>query len=250
MKKNLSTYIFIFVFTSLYAQKPFKGGEIYSNEKVLYGKFEMRMKMIKGGGMLSTFYTIEHKSKIKNHWSEIDIEVLGKENAQILSTNMFINDKNGELLHTVLEVNLDYSLADDFHTYTLEWTPEYVAWFIDGKEIRRKTGDFVNHMNIPQEYRFNAWISSTPAWVGTIDTSAMPAYQYVDWVAYSSYNDSTKDFTKQWRDEFNSFDKKRWKKGDWTFDGNEVDFVEENVFIENGKLVLAITESKEEKETK
>ncbi len=73
--------------------------------------------------MLSTFYTIEYKSKIKNHWSEINIEVLGQKNAQILSTNMFINDENGELLHTVLEVNLDYSLADNFHTYILEWTP-------------------------------------------------------------------------------------------------------------------------------
>jgi len=250
MKKKLSTFFLIFIFTSLFAQKPFKGGEIYSKEKVLYGRFEMRMKMIKGGGMLSTFYTIQHKTKNKKHWSEIDIEVLGKKNAQILSTNMFINDTNGELLQTVLEVNLDYSLADNFHTYVLEWTPEYVAWFINGKEIRRKTGNFVTHMSIPQEYRFNAWISSTPAWVGNIDKTAMPAYQYVDWITYSSYNKATKDFTEKWRDDFNFFDKKRWKKGDWTFEGNEVDFVEENVFIENGKLVLAITDPKTSKKSK
>lgn len=49
MKKKVSTFLFLLFISSLFAQKPYKGGEIYSKEKVLYGKFEMRMKMIKGG---------------------------------------------------------------------------------------------------------------------------------------------------------------------------------------------------------
>lgn len=191
--------------------------------------------------MLSTFYTIEHENT-DLYWAELDIEVLGKNNAEILSTNLFMNDSVGKLVHEIKEIHREQSLADDFHTYILEWTPNYIAWFIDGEVVRRQVGDFVEHMNIAQEYRFNAWISSTPAWVGAIDKTSMPAYQFVDWLEYSSYNPITEDFTKQWREDFNTFDTARWKKGDWTFDGNEVDFVDENVFIENGKLVLAITD--------
>lgn len=243
MKKTISIGVIFLLSISLFAQKPFKGGEIYSKDRVLYGKFEMRMKMIKGDGMLSTFYTLQQGSKKnKKYWAELDIEVLGKNNAQIMSTNIIIDDPNGELVHNVEEIQLDSALSEDFHTYVLEWTPTYVAWYIDGVEYRRETGTVINHLNIPQEYRFNAWISDTPAWVGNIDKKALPNYQYVDWVQYSSYNESTNDFTLEWRDDFNTFDKKRWKKADWTFEGNEVNFVHENVYIQNGKLVLAITD--------
>uniref|UniRef100_UPI00398B12FE family 16 glycosylhydrolase n=1 Tax=Algibacter sp. AS12 TaxID=3135773 RepID=UPI00398B12FE len=242
MKKIAASFIFLLVFTSLYAQKPYKGAEVYSKGKVLYGKFEMRMKMIKGSGMLSTFYTIEHYPGGSDpYWAELDIEVLGRSNAQIMSTNLFMNNPSGDLSYSEQQIPLNYSLADDFHVYTLIWTPDYVAWYIDGVEKRRKTGAFVQHMNRAQGYRFNAWISSTPAWVGTIDEDAMPAYQTVDWIEYSSYDPFTQGFTKQWRDDFNSFDVSRWAKAEWTFNGNEVDFVKENAYIEDGNLVLAIT---------
>ncbi|WP_405293206.1 family 16 glycosylhydrolase [Algibacter sp. Ld11] len=243
MTKPVLTFILLFFYATLFAQKPFLGGEVYSKETVLYGKFEMRMKMIKGSGMLSTFYTIKHFPKSSNpYWGEIDIEVLGKKDAQIMSTNLFNNDVDGKWISSEKQIPLSYSLADDFHVFTLEWTPSYIAWFIDGIEYRRKTGAFVKHMDVPQEYRFNAWISSSPEWVGVIDIEAMPAYQYVDWIEYSSYNESTQNFTKQWRDDFYWLNPMRWTKGNWTFDGNQVDFVEENVYIENGNLVLAITD--------
>lgn len=243
MKKVASTLIVLTLFTSLYAQKPYKGGEIFSREEVLYGKFEMRMKMIRGSGMISTFYTIGHQTtEDEVYWSEIDIEVLGMQNAQIMATNIFINDPNGDIIDTSKQINLDYSLADDFHTFIIEWTPSYVAWFIDGLEVRRKTGAFVSHMNVPQGYRFNAWISSSPGWVGVVDKDAFPAHQYVDWIEYSSFNGPTQDFTKQWRDDFDSLDSSRWLKANWTFAGNEVDFISDNAYIEDGKLVLRITD--------
>ncbi|MDO6760006.1 family 16 glycosylhydrolase [Tamlana sp. 2_MG-2023] len=239
--KNITLILLLFC-TSSFAQKPYNGAEVYSKESVLYGKFEMRMKMIKGSGMLSTFYTIKHYPGGNDpYWGELDIEVLGKNNAQIMSTNIFANDNDGNLVYSEEQIPLNYSLADDFHVFTLEWTPDYIAWFIDGVEQRRKTGAFVTHMDRAQGYRFNAWISSTPAWVGAIDESAMPAYQYVDWIEYSSYDPSNQSFTKQWRDEFDSFDYSRWTKAQWTFNGNEVDFVRENAYVEAGNLVLAIT---------
>ena len=50
--------------------KTYKGAEIYSNESVLYGRFEMRMRVAKGSGVLSTFFTYKNGSEIGNTFWE------------------------------------------------------------------------------------------------------------------------------------------------------------------------------------
>ena len=44
--------------------KPYKGAEVYSLESVLYGRMEMRMRMIRGSGLLSTFFTYKNGSEM------------------------------------------------------------------------------------------------------------------------------------------------------------------------------------------
>ncbi|MBA7537607.1 hypothetical protein ES705_29876 [subsurface metagenome] len=241
VKKIVIGIAMMVVFISLSAQKPFRGAEVYSNNSVLYGKFEMDMKMIKGSGMLSTFFTYKNDSYIQGvFWEEIDIEVLGKDDATVLSTNIITDGVSGDPIHDVEEIHFDYSLADDFHTYTLEWTPDSVVWYIDGVVVRRETDAVVSTLTSQQGYRFNAWISCSAEWAGELDPSDLPQYQYVDWIEYHSYNSG--DFMLEWRDDFETFDASRWSKANWTFDCNEVDFAEENAYIEDGKLVLAITD--------
>jgi hypothetical protein len=236
LKNMVVSIALLLLLPSLLAQKPYRGAEVYSKNTVLYGKFEMSMKMVKGSGMLSTFFTFKSDSY---SWEEIDIEILGKNNTTELSSNI-ITGISGNTINHQKGIQLDYSLADTFHTYTLEWTPEYVAWTIDSVELRRDTSDVVNDLTSPESYRFNAWISCAPGWVGTIDRSSLPQYQYVDWIEYYSYDTGT--FTFAWRDDFDTFDASRWSKGNWTFDCNEVNFSEDNAYINSGKLVLALTD--------
>ncbi len=236
LKKMSVSIAMLLLLTSLFAQKPYRGAEVYSKNTVLYGKFEMSMKMVKGSGLLSTFFTFKSDA---SSWEEIDVEIMGKNNATELSSNI-ITGVSGNTIHHQKSIFLDYSLADTFHAYTLEWTPDYVAWYIDSVELRRDTGDVVNDLTSPQSYRFNAWISCSPGWAGTIDRSSLPQYQYVDWIEYYRYDAGT--FALAWRDDFNTFDASRWAKGNWTFDCNEVNFSEENTYIESGKLVLALTD--------
>ena len=241
IKKIIVSIAMMLFLTSLYAQKPYRGAEVYSNEEILYGKFEMRMKMIKGSGMLSTFFLYKGTSYLPDvYWEEIDIEILGKDNATIFSTNIIIDGLSGNTIFHVEEIHLDNSLADDFHTYTLEWTPDYVAWYLDSVELRRETGSVVNNLTSPQGYRFNTWISCSVPWVGEFDRSNLPQYQYVDWIEYYNYNDG--NFNFEWRDDFDTFDTSRWSKATWTFDCNEVDFTTDNAYTEDGNLVLALTD--------
>ncbi len=222
--------------------KVYKGAEIYSNQSYLYGRYEMRMRVAKASGTLSTFFTYKNGSEIGNtFWEEIDIEIFGKNNATEWQSNIILGTQRPtiktEVTHTAAT-----SLADAYHTYALEWTPDYVAWYLDGAEVRRINGtSTVTSLVNPQSLRFNLWSSTAESWVGPFDDGQLPVYQFVSYLDYKSYNANTKTFEGGWRDEFTTFDSARWGKADWSFDENRVDFVPENVVVKDGVLVLALT---------
>lgn len=237
-------YVFLAITTGLATQlvhaKAYKGAEIYSNNAYLYGRYEMRMQSAKASGVLSTFFTYKDGSQIAGTvWEEIDIEIFGKNNGTQWQSNIIYGTGPSHTEETHTEST---SLAEGYHTYVLEWTPEYVAWFVDGVEKRRITGtSTLNTLTSPQSLRFNIWASDSVPWVGAWDDSVLPVYQFVSYIEYKSYNVTTKTFEGGWRDDFNSFDTSRWGKANWSFDTNRVDFAPENAVVKDGILVLALT---------
>ncbi|WP_437585240.1 family 16 glycosylhydrolase [Sorangium sp. So ce1000] len=225
-------------FSSTAVAKPYKGAEVYSAQSSLQGRIEMRMRMARGSGILSTFFTYKNGSEMSGaFWEEIDIEVFGKDNARSWQSNIITGmgtKTTSEQVH-----NAGVSLADGYHTYALEWTPDYVSWSIDGREIRKSTGAQVTALKNPQSLRFNMWSSDATEWVGAFDDSVLPQHQFINWIKYYRYNNGA--FELAWQDDFNSLDSARWSKGDWTFDGNRVDFDPQNVTVKDGTLVLSLT---------
>lgn len=222
--------------------KSYKGAEIYSRESYLYGRYETRMRVAKASGVLSTFFTYKDGSEIGNtFWEEIDIEVFGKNNATEWQSNVILGSSR-PTIHAEQVHSAGTSLADAYHTYVVEWTPDYVAWFVDGTEVRRITGtSTVTSLTSPQSLHFNLWSSESAEWTGAWNDSVLPVYQFVNYIDYKAYNTTTKQFEGGWRDDFDTFDTNRWSKASWTFDTNRVDFVPENVAVKNGILVLALT---------
>lgn len=246
--RKLSTYIALLFLTSATlmagtaSAKPYKGGEIYSNQSFKYGRYEMRMRAAKGSGVLSTFFTYKNGSEIGNtFWEEIDIEIFGKNNATQWQSNVIIGTNRPtsktEGIHTA-----PVSLGDAYHTYVLEWTPNYIAWFVDGTEVRRiNGGQFVTGLTNPQSIRFNLWAANIASWVGPWNDNILPVYQFINYIEYKPYIAATNSFGTGWRDDFNSFDTNRWGKANWTFNENLADFDPANVVVRNGILVLALT---------
>ncbi len=224
------------------AARDYRGAEVFSTEAVLYGRFEMRMRVAKGSGVLSTFFTYKDGSQLPDaFWEEIDIEVFGKDNATQWQSNIILgrapNITHSEAVHTA-----PVSLGDAYHTYVLEWTPDYVAWFLDGEEVHRINGtSTVTGLTSPQTLRFNLWSHESAAWVGPWDDSILPVYQFVNYIEYQAYNATTKTFEGGWRDDFDTFDTSRWAKANWTYEHNRVLFAPENVVVRDGILVLALT---------
>ena len=52
---------------------------------------------------------------------------------------------------------ISFNQYDDFHTYAFEWTPDYIAWFIDGEEVYKQTEEHVQTVNRAQKIMMNIW---------------------------------------------------------------------------------------------
>ena len=217
--------------------KAYKGAEVYSLQSVLHGRMEMRMRMIRGSGLLSTFFTYKNGSEMGGStWEETDIEVLGKNDAKTWQSNLITGNPRmtSEQLYSATS-----SLADGYHTYTLEWTPDYVSWSFDGVMVRKTEGGQASNLINAASLRFNAWASDSAGWAGALDDAALPAYQFVNWIKYYRYDNG--QFVLDWTDDFDSLDTTRWATANWTFDGNLVDFDPTNAVVQDGTLILAIT---------
>lgn len=238
----------LLAFCSIVWAKDYLGAELYSTEQVRYGRFEFRMMAASGSGTLSTFFLYYDDSwmGLPEPWREIDMEVLGRSN-DAFQSNIITGDAAEKVTSEEIH-SFDTDLTSSFHTYAIEWTPEYIAWYFDGEEVRRSTGQqVIDCQDQDQSYRFNTWISSVPAWVGEFDPAILPLYQYINWIKYYEYTpgqgDDGGDFTFSWQDDFDSFDNNRWGKADWTFDQNLVDFDPDNVVVKDGYMILCLTET-------
>ena len=217
--------------------KAYKGAEVDSLQSVLYGRMEMRMRMIRGSGLVSTFFTYKNGSELAGAtWEEIDVEALGKNDAKTWQSNLITGNP---MMTSEQYYSVTSSLADGYHTYAIEWTPDYASWSFDGAMVRKTEGGQASLLVNAASLRFNAWASNATGWVGALDEAALPAYQFVNWIKYYRYDNG--QFVLDWTDEFDSFDSSRWSKANWTFEGNLVDFDPANAVVQDGTLILAIT---------
>ncbi|MFA7420661.1 MAG: family 16 glycosylhydrolase [Melioribacteraceae bacterium] len=228
--------------------KIYKGAEYRTKETFLYGRFESSFKAAGKEGTLSTMFTYfdgtETDPWASNKWNEIDIEILGRYKNDV-QFNTITSGSTNHVRHNL--VNFDPAV--DYHTYAFEWTPDYIAWFIDGVEVYRQTDNFVKTVTRAQKLMFNMWIPSYANWMGVFTDKILPAFTSYDWASYYAYTPGKgnygtgNNFTLSWRDEFDSFDSNRWEKATHTWDGNLSDMLPGNINFADGKMILSLTTS-------
>lgn len=236
--------------------KDYSGAELYTLQEYTYGKYEARMKMAAASGTVSSMFLYQNGSERSDaeRWVEVDIEVLGK-NPSSFQSNI-ITGKAGAQVTSEKHHQVNPAADQGFHTYGLEWTPDYVRWTVDGVEVRKTVkGQNDNKNQVAnligtQGLRFNLWSSESEAWVGPFSDSNLPLFQFINWVKAYKYTpgqgEGGSDFTLDWTDNFDTFDANRWGKGDWTFDGNRVDLTDKNIYSKDGMLILALTRKGQE----
>lgn len=219
-----------------------RGAEYRTLDSYTYGRFEVRVKPAQGDGIVSSFFTYDDPA---DPWGEIDYEWLGLFD-HIIDLNTITT---GQASH-IRQHYVSFNPHIDFHNYAFEWTPDYVAWFIDDEEIFRQTGSHIAELDSAQKLMMNMWQPVYADWVGTFDERTLPRFSYYDWVKYASYtpgsgNYGTDDnFTMEWEDDFSEFDQTRWgKSDDHTWSGNGSILIEENAVFVDGMLVLCMTDN-------
>lgn len=238
---NISFFILI-SFIPIFP-KEFKGAELRTKATYTYGRFEVRMKSAQREGMLSSFFTY-HEISNTSEWNEIDIEILGRYNDDV-QFNTITPGQTNHVRHQFVNFNPHL----DFHTYAIEWTPEYVSWFIDDVEVYKQTETHIQTLNKPQKIMMNIWIPQYENWAGKWNSTSLPAFAYYDFVKYYSYSPgignygSNNNFTFQWTDDFDFWNQTRWEKATHTFDGNLVDFIPENCVFKDGYMILCLTDN-------
>jgi hypothetical protein len=217
------------------AQKPFRGAEYRTIGTMTYGRFETRMKSAHVSGMLSSFFTYYDPA---SPWNEIDVEIMGRFANEIqFNTIVPANGSN----HVQRQV-VPFSPHAAFHVIGFEWTPDYVAWRVDGEEVYRQTGGHIAQLVEPQKLMMNIWQPADTGWAGPFSPLNLPVYAYYDWVKYYAYTPGVGDnFTLQWTDNFDTFDAARWQKATHTWDGNNAQFVTDNAVLKDGYLILCLT---------
>jgi hypothetical protein len=84
----------------------------------------------------------------------------------------------------------------------------------------------------------NFWTPTFHSWGQGLDAKDMPWFLLYDYVEVHDYNPIDNEYHLRWRDDFDSFDEKRWHKASGGFDANSSVFYPENVSVKAGNLVL------------
>lgn len=247
MKKSFNYIFIVFFAMNLIVGQQYFGGELRTKDSFLYGRFEARLKSAQGDGLVSSFFTYQDELINGGHiWNEIDIEVLGRW-SNIVNMNTITPGQSSHLRESLIK---DLNAHSDFNDYAFEWTPNYVAWFINGKEYYRQdlpTHTYIATLRHPQKIMMNLWVPVYEDWVGKWNEDIIPRFAYYDNVSYYEHTPGTgshgtgNNFTLKWNDEFDSFDSSRWEKATHTFSGNRVKFEPGNVVFKDGKMILCLT---------
>ena len=236
--------------STLVAASPFRGAEIGSHEAFRFGAVEARLRAAGGSGIIIPFFLLRDGTEnAGTPWQEMDFEIFGRSGGTRYQTQV-MTPGNPRTQH-IVEVDAGSSLTQYYHTYRMEWTPQKLAFYFDGRLVReeRDRQTFEKLLNEakadPMRIRMSIWAANNN-WSGSFDASAVPAHVFVSYVTFERYTPKQgpggSDFTKAWRDDFKWLDRGRWFLQNAPADSTAVnDFYSDNVSVKNGYLVLSLT---------
>ncbi len=158
-----------------------------------YGRIEARLKVPRGAGLWPAFWMLganfdrDEDNPRDSNWpfvGEIDVmEYIGREPDLILGT---IHGPGYAGAGGLSKWNRqDYDIADDFHTYAIEWDFDGIRWFYDGELYNDFGREVVGNREWVFDHPFFLILNLAvgglfPGPIG-LDTE-FPAYLYVDYV--------------------------------------------------------------------
>ncbi len=105
-----------------------------------YGIFEAKLKVPEGVGYLPAFWLMATDENVYGQWprcGEIDIMEVHGSNPKTTYATLHYGNPHGQSQGS--KTLSQGSFAEDFHTYTVEWNPGEIKWYVDGFLIHTET---------------------------------------------------------------------------------------------------------------
>lgn len=153
-----------------------------------YGRFEIRAKLPSGKGTWPAIWMLPESWEYGG-WpesGEIDImEHVGHEPERVYAT--VHTEAYNHVLGTQDTDTMQVSDAEqNFHIYTLEWTPQTISWYIDGEQYSRFNNEYATYKEWPFDRPFHLILNIAVGgnWGGAqgVDENIWPQQMVVDYV--------------------------------------------------------------------
>ncbi|KAI2626936.1 glycoside hydrolase family 16 protein [Hypomontagnella submonticulosa] len=177
---------------------------ITSKKYIFFGKIDVEVQAAPGTGVVTSFVLQS------DDLDEIDWEWLGGDKAQV-QTNYF-----GKGDTTTYDRGAYHQIAnpqDQVYKYTIDWTKDYVRWYINGNQVRElKYADAKGGTRFPQtpmQIKLGTWVAGrsdapegTVQWAGgKTDFSKAPFVAHYKSIQITDYSNGVKNAEKySWAD--------------------------------------------------
>lgn len=164
------------------------GGANYTSARITtedkleftYGRVDIRAKLPTGGGTWPALWMLG-QDYATNTWpgcGEIDImEHVGNQQNRIFSSLHFPGNSGGDAVTQSVDID---NVSDEFHEYSVIWSPETIRFFVDGERYHTFTNDGSLPFNSDFFLIFNVAMGGT--FGGDIDPNFSNSSMEVDYV--------------------------------------------------------------------
>ena len=128
------------------AEADIVGGKAYTSSRMRsidkfdfeYGRVEIRAKAAPGDGMWSAIWMMPTDSTYGTWAAGGEIDIMEVVNAGTDNQGVFLAAHYGFEwpLNQIVTAPAEVDDASDWHTYALEWSGEYLRWYVDGVHLR------------------------------------------------------------------------------------------------------------------
>ena len=155
----------------------------------MYGRLDVRAKLPVGVGSWPAIWLMPQGAKYGSEYianGELDImEEVGAD-ANEVSSSTHSQGYNPSFGNTRYCLKTIPGANSAFHTYSLEWTPSYMSYLIDGTEYCHVNNDYTGYLSWPYDQQFYLILNLAVggSWGGYkgVDTTSMPWQFQIDYV--------------------------------------------------------------------
>jgi len=160
---------------------------ITENKRIFtYGYVEIKAKLPAGKGTWPALWMLGNNID-QVGWpacGELDImEHVGNNPGVVLTSIHNLSGYGATPYTSTINIERPY---DKYHIYAMEWTPDYITFFVDGKKVYHYQPEPKNAKNWPFDkpayFIFNVAIGGNLG--GQVDNSIFPTTMTIDWIKF------------------------------------------------------------------